>query len=348
MNPFDILFGKIDTMGVSAVQSMYTTLATNLGPVFLAGLAVYVVWWGYEMLFGRAQMTAGAFVWRFGRAFICYTLITSWATYQPLIVNPLLKAPDAMAAVVCQATGGSDCGGDGSSGSSISQGMTDIWNGGMAVVKAMVDAAGITAVGMYILAIVVLAVVCILCAVAVTLLMIGKMTMFILLAIGPIVLCCALFNLTSRVVDGWIGSLAGYALLPIIVYVILGLMLTLLKGRVDALSADASGANMTTVAPFLMMSIVTIYLLLHSIPVALAVAGGGPRIDGQAGLAGRFATRSMWIAAVLGTTGIAGAARGAVDAGGAMATRMRGQSGMISDGDPAAAQVRAAAQNARR
>ncbi|MFW8584178.1 type IV secretion system protein [Rhizobium beringeri] len=93
MNPFDILFGKIDSMGVTAVESMYSTLAGYLGPLFLAALTIYVVWWGYEMLFGRAQMTAGAFVWRFGRAFICYTLIVSWATYQPLIVDPLLRRP---------------------------------------------------------------------------------------------------------------------------------------------------------------------------------------------------------------------------------------------------------------
>ncbi|GAJ96137.1 type IV secretion system protein [Rhizobium rhizogenes] len=341
MNPFDILFGKIDSMGVSAVQTMYTTLASYLGPLFLAALTVYVVWWGYEMLFGRAQMTAGTFVWRFGRAFICYTLIVSWATYQPLIVKPLLEAPDGMATIVCQSTGGSNCGGDGSSGSSVTQGLTDIWNSGLAVVKAMADAGGITAVGMYILAIVVLAVVCILCAIAVTLLMIGKMTMFILLAIGPIVLCCALFNVTSRVVDGWISSLAGYALLPIIVYVILGFMLTLLKGRVDALTADASAANMTTLAPFMLMSIVTAFLLTHSISIALAIAGGGPRIDALGAAAGLMTARLAWRAA-------AGSGRGAAQAGGYLFNQRPGGPATIGDGDPAAAQVRAAAANARK
>ncbi|MGO4569451.1 type IV secretion system protein [Rhizobium sp. 2YAF20] len=341
MNPFDILFGKIDSMGVSAVETMYTTLASYLGPLFLAGLTVYVVWWGYEMLFGRAQMTAGAFVWRFGRAFICYTLIVSWATYQPLIVQPLLEAPDGMATIVCQSTGGSNCGGDGSSGSSVTQGLTDIWNSGIAVVKAMVDAGGITAVGMYILAIVVLAVVCILCAIAVTLLMIGKMTMFILLAIGPIVLCCALFNLTSRVVDGWISSLAGYALLPIIVYVILGFMLTLLKGRVDALTADASAANMTTLAPFMLMSIVTAFLLTHSISIALAIAGGGPRIDALGAAAGVMTARLSWRAAF-------GSGRGIAQAGDYLFNQRHGGGATIGDGDPAAAQVRAAAANARK
>lgn len=341
MNPFDILFGKINSMGVSAVQTMYTTLASYLGPLFLAGLTVYVVWWGYEMLFGRAQMTAGTFVWRFGRAFICYTLIVSWATYQPLIVKPLLEAPDGMATIVCQSTGGSNCGGDGSSGSSVTQGLTDIWNSGLAVVKAMADAGGITAVGMYILAIVVLAVVCILCAIAVTLLMIGKMTMFILLAIGPIVLCCALFNVTSRVVDGWISSLAGYALLPIIVYVILGFMLTLLKGRVDVLTADASAANMTTLAPFMLMSIVTAFLLTHSISIALAIAGGGPRIDALGAAAGLMTARLSWRAAL-------GSGRGAAQAGDYLFNQRPGGPATIGDGDPAAAQVQAAAANARK
>ncbi|TQX84345.1 type IV secretion system protein [Rhizobium sp. rho-13.1] len=320
---------------------MYTTLAGYLGPLFLAGLTVYVVWWGYEMLFGRAQMTAGTFVWRFGRAFICYSLIVSWATYQPLIVKPLLEAPDGMATIVCQSTGGSDCGGDGSSGSSVTQGLTDIWNSGIAVVKTMVDAGGITAVGMYILAIVVLAVVCILCAIAVTLLMIGKMTMFILLAIGPIVLCCALFNLTSRVVDGWIASLAGYALLPIIVYVILGFMLTLLKARVDALTADASAANMTTLAPFMLMSIVTAFLLTHAISIALAIAGGGPRIDALGAAAAVTTVRLAWRAAAMSGQGIA-------RAGGYLFNQRPGAPATIGDGDPAAAQVRAAAANARK
>ena len=341
MNPFDILFGKIDSMGVSAVQTMYTTLASYLGPLFLAALTVYVVWWGYEMLFGRAQMTAGTFVWRFGRAFICYTLIVSWATYQPLILAPLLEAPDGMATIVCQSTGGSNCGGDGSSGSSVTQGLTDIWNSGIAVVKTMVDAGGITAVGMYMLAIVVLAVVCVLCAIAVTLLMIGKMTMFILLAIGPIVLCCALFNLTSRVVDGWISSLAGYALLPMIVYVILGFMLTLLKGRVDALTTDATAANMTTLAPFMLMSIVTAFLLTHSISIALAIAGGGPRIDAYGAAAGFVMAKLGWKAAVVSGQGL-------VQAGGFLFGQRSGGPATIGDGDHAAAQVRAAAANARK
>lgn len=340
MNPFQILFGKIDSMGMSAVQGMYKVLAETLGPLFLAALTVYVVWWGYEMLFGRAQMTAGTFVWRFGRAFICYTLIVSWGSYQPLIATPLIEAPDGMATVVCKATGGTDCGGNGSSGSGVSQGLTDIWNGGLASATRITEEAGVTAVGLYLLALLIMAATCFLCAVAVTLLIFGKMTMFILLGIGPIVLCCALFNLTSRVVDGWITSLAGYALLPMIVYSVLGFMLTLLKDRVQEINQDGFLASVTTLAPFVLMCVVAIFLLKQSVAIALAIAGGGPRID----VPHPPLTRWMAAGARAGTQYLLRRMPrqpGTIADGGSAAAR-------IGDGDAAAAQVRAAAANARR
>lgn len=340
MNPFQILFGKIDSMGMSAVQGMYKALAETLGPLFLAALTVYVVWWGYEMLFGRAQMTAGTFVWRFGKAFICYSLIISWGTYQPLIAKPLIEAPDGMATIVCKATGGTDCGGAGSSGSGVSQGLTDIWNGGLASATRITEEAGVTAVGLYLLALLIMAATCFLCAVAVTLLIFGKMTMFILLGIGPIVLCCALFNLTSRVVDGWITSLAAYALLPMIVYSILGFMLTLLKDRVQEINNDGFLASVTTLAPFVLMCVVAIFLLKQSVAIALAIAGGGPRTDVP------HPPLSCWTAAgaMAGTRSLwkqMNRQAGIIAGGGSAAAR-------IGDGDAAAAQVRAAAANARR
>ena len=79
---FAALFGKVDSMGTTMVQTLYNSLATALQPVFLAGMTCFVVWWGYEMLFGRAQMTAGAFVWRFGKLILIYAFIFSWGTYQ--------------------------------------------------------------------------------------------------------------------------------------------------------------------------------------------------------------------------------------------------------------------------
>jgi len=330
---FDVLLGRVDAMGTSAVQNMYQALANYLGPLFLAGLAVYVVWWGYEMLFGRAPMTAGAFVWKFGRAFLCYSMIVSWATYQPLIVTPLVQAPDAIATVVCDAAGGEGCG---AGGASIGQGLSDIWHAGMQGASSMVAQGGVFGWFLYLLAGATLLFTLILCVTAAVILIMGKMTMFVLLGIGPIVMCCALFNVTSGVVDGWIRSLATYALLPVLVYTVLGLMTSLLGNTVSALQAGEP--SLSTVMPFLFMCAATTLLLKEVVGLAAAIAGGGPRIESSTSLALVNVRR-------FGFVGARGAYRGGRYA---LSRMIGGAPGTITDGTADRALVTSAALNGRR
>ncbi|MBA8904145.1 type IV secretion system protein [Phyllobacterium sp. P30BS-XVII] len=329
---FSALFGKVDSMGTTMVQTLYGTLSTALQPVFLAGMTCFVAWWGYEMLFGRAQMTAGAFVWRLGKLLLIYSFLSSWGTYQPLIVAPLVEAPNAMAAMVCEAAGGKSCG---SSGASMSQGLTDIWTAGMEASKTISSAGGWTGVGLMMLAIFVMAIVGALVAVAVVLLMIGKMTMFMLLAIGPIILCFAMFNFTSHITDGWMRSLAQYALLPIIVYGLLGVMLLLLQGTLNDVQGMTADTAMTVIAPFLLMCVVTMLVLRMSLNIALGIAGGA-RLDRPNGYFRRAA-------GFMGRTGINGASAlwGQIPGRGGSSANMYGS-------DASLAQVEAAARNARR
>lgn len=329
---FAALFGKVDSMGTQMVQSLYNTLSTALQPVFLLGMTCFVVWWGYEMLFGRAQMTAGAFVWRFGKLILIYSFIFSWGTYQPLIVTPLIEAPNAVATLVCQAAGGDACG---SSGSSMSQGLTDIWTAGLGASKTISSAGGWTGVGLMILAIFVMAIVGFLIAVAVVLLMIGKMTMFMLLAIGPIILCCAIFNFTSPITDGWMRSLAQYALLPMIVYGLLGVMLLLLKSTLNDVQGMTSESAMTVIAPFLLMCVVTVLVLKQSLMIAHGIAGGARLERGSTGVG-----TASGVAGRLGSNMI-GRVQGRLSGGGNDTANIQGANASL-------AQVEAAARNARR
>lgn len=329
---FAALFGKVDSMGTTMVQTLYDSLATALQPVFLAGMTCFVVWWGYEMLFGRAQMTAGAFVWRFGKLILIYAFIFSWGTYQPLVVKPLVEAPNAVATLVCQAAGGTTCS---SSASSMSQGLTDIWTAGLEASKTISSAGGWTGVGLMILAIFVMAIVGALIAVAVVLLMIGKMTMFMLLAIGPIILCFAMFNFTSHITDGWMRSLGQYALLPVIVYGQLGVMLLLLQATLNDVQGMTADTAMTVIAPFLLMCVVTLLVLKQSLHVAHGIAGGARLERGNTGLRdtarrlGRFGSNRVT------------ALQGRLSGG-------EGSSASIHGANASLAQVEAAARNARR
>ena len=61
------LFQRVDTIAVSAIEVIYDSIATELLPVFTVALTAYIAYWGYEMVYGRAPLTAGAFLWRIFR-----------------------------------------------------------------------------------------------------------------------------------------------------------------------------------------------------------------------------------------------------------------------------------------
>lgn len=335
---------QIDALGLTTVQKMYAELAKYLGPVFIAALGIYVVWWGYEMLFGRAPMTAGEFVWRFGRAFLAYTFIVSWAAYSPLVAKPLLEGPPAIASVVCEAAGGEHCAAD---NASMGAGLKRIWNAAMKGALAIYRQGGWTSPQFFIAACIVIVFAIFICATAAVILIIGKMTMFILLAVGPVVLCAALFRFTSSIIDGWMRSLAAYALLPVLVYTTLGLMTTILRSTIDAM--QNGDAVFSTLGAFCFMCTATAYLMKEMVGLAAGIAGGAPRVDSAVsqGL-GNLKSLSLG-GAKGGAKGVLMLVRGSARAGRAVYQNLPGQqSGTIGDGDAAAAQVRAASLNSRK
>ena len=66
------LFSKIDSVATSAIQTIYQSLASGLLPVFTVALTIYVAYWGYEMIYGGAPLSAGSFIWRVARIAIIY------------------------------------------------------------------------------------------------------------------------------------------------------------------------------------------------------------------------------------------------------------------------------------
>lgn len=327
------MLDKIDKLGLTTLKTIYEKLGDYFGDIFIAALTIYVIWWGYEMLFGRASMTAGEFVWRFGRAFLCYTLIISWSTFAPLIATPLLDGPPAIAAVVCEAAGGEGCGDD---GASMGNGLKNIWSAAITGAKTIAGKGNVWAPQFFIAALIVVVFAIFFCAIGAVILIIGKMTMFILLAIAPIVLCAALFRFTSPIIDGWMRTLAAYALLPVLVYTVLGLMTTILSSTIHDMQSGS--AVFSTLGAFCFMCAASAYLLKELVGLAAGIAGGAPRIDATGQTVSHV---TKWAGRKLGR-GAGWAGRKAYDS---LSSR---QPGTIGDGDAAAAQVRAATVNSRK
>ena len=267
------LFSKIDSVATSAIQTIYQSLASGLLPVFTIALTIYVAYWGYEMIYGGAPLSAGSFVWRVARIAIIYSLAFGWSDFSTIVVNTFTQGADGVASAVCSAVGGSNCA---SPESSISSTLSTLFTNAMNAGKIIAASGGWgAAIGLSLLSIVVLAATVIFVTVAIALVIVGKVALFVLLGLGPLFIALALFDFTSALFSGWIRTCAQYAIVPMIVYAILGFLLTLMNQTITNLGTitDVS-SGMTVIAPFLILCGVGTFLLPMSLSIAASIAGG--------------------------------------------------------------------------
>ena len=351
---FGAMFAQVDTLGVTAVQSIYASLATALQPVFLIGLTIYIAFWGYEMLFGRAPLTAGDFIWRIGRVMLIYWLAFTWGDFSTLIVNVLTSVPNDMGTVVCNAVGGQGCN---AAGNSVSAGLTNVWTAANTVSGSVSAAGGITGIGLAILSYVILIIAILFIAFAAFLIVFGKIALFVLLSLAPLFISMALFRITSHLFNGWMRACAQYALIPVIVYAFLGFFLVLIQTTITNIQATVvnSTTALTVISPFLLMCLIGFFLLSQILSIVHGIAGGGAMLRSSAAYSlatsggGAAAAGAFFLggAAFGGGRSLAGRAIGAMRGDGGPSFPSGGGHSMSGGQPPAAAQVEAALRAAR-
>jgi type IV secretion system protein VirB6 len=273
MNMVTQVFQKLDTVSINAIQTIYQALVTALSPVFTVGVTLYVVYWGYEMIYGRASLTAGAFVWRMLRIWLIYLIAFGWSTFSALVVQVFTTTGDGIATAVCTGVGGTGCG---DPETAVGTQLSTVFTNGLAAAKTIAASGGWSATfALGLLAIVDIIAVVIFVAVAITLVMIGKIALFVLLGLGPLFIAMALFDFSSTLFTGWLRTCAQYAIVPVIVYGILSFILTVMNAAVTNVTGVTDfSSGLTLLAPFLILCIVGVVTLLQALPIAASIAGG--------------------------------------------------------------------------
>lgn len=108
----------------------------------------------------------------------------------------------------------------------------------------------------------------------------AKVALAIVLALGPIFIALALFQPTRRFTESWLGALANYVVLQVLVVTVLSLVINM----VDSF-AKQYGSNSDVI--LVALSYVVIFILVAWIAfqlptIASSIAGGGAALAGQA------------------------------------------------------------------
>ncbi|MFO9067160.1 type IV secretion system protein [Legionella pneumophila serogroup 1] len=123
-----------------------------------------------------------------------------------------------------------------------------------------------------------------------------KLYLAMLLAVGPFFLACLIFPQTKHLFDGWLTQLKGFALALILLGVSVGLCMYLMHWVVGGFFVQkAIGVKLYSVVPVGIASILCLILLLGIIPIAKQIAGtmGGSGWSAVGGAVGGMAGSMM-------------------------------------------------------
>ncbi|GLK73643.1 type IV secretion system protein [Ancylobacter dichloromethanicus] len=287
-NTFNItsLLQSVDQLGQNYVSSAYQAIAnaaTSGGATGVAGLllTLYVIFWGVGIWQGTATGGPADHAFRLFRAFVIYTLATSWGDFQTLVYNALNNGPSAIGnALLSVVTTANNTGTSANltSVNGVQNALQNMWDTTNSATEAFLQNAGITNWGPYIFAAVFYVVMAVLIGFAIFLIVLSKMFMWLLLALAPVFIILLLFGVTSRFFSGWLGSIAQYFVVQVLVYAFLAFYVSLIQQSIDTLNgvANSKSATWATIGPVVLLAIIGILLLSQINNVAAAIAGGVP------------------------------------------------------------------------
>lgn len=261
MGLFAQFFAWLQGQLASYIGTNVAAVAAAIEPAAFTLATVYVMMWGFLQLTGRIQEPIMEGAKRiFVMVLIIGMAIRLWL-YNPLVVDTFVNGPGQLAAAVLGAS------------SPVTM-VDDIWRDGNKVAQALMAQGGVTDIDYYLAAAAVYLLVGLVCVVTAFLLALSQIAIAVLLALGPVFIVMLLFDATKRFFEQWIGQLANYALITVIV----ALLASLLLGVVRSYSTSAAGAGARVqIAAAAQLGIVCVFiaLLIRQVPsMAAGLASG--------------------------------------------------------------------------
>ena len=238
------LLGNVDTAGCNYVQGAYQALSTAVTSggsgtsVASLILILYVIFWAFGVWSGTATGSATDAAFRLFRAFVIYTLATSWNDFVTFAYTLLNTAPSAIGNALLSAGGTRSY----TSPNAIVTALENIWNQISQAYQAHV-AFSLFSLGAYVVGIACVVIIALFLAVATFTIILSKVFLWLLLGIAPLMILTLLFSASSRFFAGWLNSVVQYAVLQILVYAFLAFYLTVTQTVFANLSTTMSSGS---------------------------------------------------------------------------------------------------------
>lgn len=276
---------RLDQTGQTFIQNIYQALAQELGAILRALLMLYVVWWGYEILRGRATALPLEMAERLARVFFIYAVATQWSVFSALIGESATRLPENLGNLIVRTVGGSA----GSGGrSAVLNAFNALYDAGVRLVGSVYTGTFYDIFGALLAAIILVAVMLFL-GLALGILVASKLLLFITLALAPLFIILALFGVTFRFTLGYLNLVLSLMISVVLLYAFMGFYIEIVNVVIGFTGSPQSGIaqKIAQVIPFIFVCICGFYVVYQIPSMAFAITGAAA--DPQAA-----ARASLW------------------------------------------------------
>lgn len=256
-------FEYINGLTQSYITSNVVIVAKAIEPAVVALLSLYLILWGISCLRGEAREPITEAATRFVKIALICSLALQLGHYNELLVDTFVNGPEDLARML---TGASDA-------STTAASMDSIFAAGFFVANGFYEKGGLLSgdLGMYIVAFLVLGVTLGVTLYSFVLILISKIMLCVLLALGPIFIVSLLFQASAGYFNSWIHKMANYALVTILVVAMNKLIITLFQ---RATVGATSATQLDQAIPMIITGSIAIIGLAQLTSVAAGLAGG--------------------------------------------------------------------------
>ena len=259
-----------ETATLAFAQGVWTRFDTAAETPILAVATLALVVIGYLLLTGQLSLAPGQFFPRLFRWVFLLAMLLNMDLIFPWAFRLVTEVPNAVAVFLL---GGSPIADE----DAVIGLIESVMFAGIDAASKTWLSAGWADISMHVISGLLLVTGLVLAIVAAVLLMVSKLGVGILLAVGPFFLILRLFDVGKGLFEGWLRQLLTFALIPVFVYSLIALNFSIL----DAASTQLTNAlstlgvlTFTAIVPYLLVAIVNMVLLTQVMGWAGGVGGG--------------------------------------------------------------------------
>lgn len=279
MNDVTQVLNNVDNITQNFVFNSYQGFGAFADTIWTLMAITYIAFTGYKVVLS-GNFDVPTLFGDFAKVLLILVAVTQWDFFGQGFYDVVIGVPNDMGGNLINSNGlltvsvlgfNYDITGDAALG--------HFWTQGQEIVTRLFTLAGkgfLFDIAIAFLAVLVWVAIAALTIAALLLLILAKFAVAIFMAVAPLFILFAMFQTTRPFFEGWLRMTVNYALIPLFVYAVLALILSMILEPLNELSENINDDTplFPLVSPVILMAIVGTVILTQVLQMAAGVAGG--------------------------------------------------------------------------